>query len=94
MTETGDHGGESRLELESALFFYSKKPLHRSSVKQTGTITVYKEVRQINLTPTLALLLGLPIPYSNLGIVIEEMFENRVEAFHANYIQVSTVCFF
>jgi phosphatidylinositol glycan class O len=27
MTETGDHGGDSRLELESALFFYSKKTL-------------------------------------------------------------------
>ena len=27
MTETGDHGGDSRLELETALFFYSKKKL-------------------------------------------------------------------
>ncbi len=88
MTETGDHGGDSRLELESALFFYSKKPLHGSPD------TVYKEVRQINLTPTLALLLGLPIPYSNLGIVIGEMFEKRIEAFHANYIQVCSVCLF
>ena len=25
MTETGDHGGDSRPELETALFFYSKK---------------------------------------------------------------------
>lgn len=27
MTETGDHGGDSRLELETALFFYSKKKI-------------------------------------------------------------------
>lgn len=32
MTETGDHGGDSRLELESALFFYSKKKLAASFV--------------------------------------------------------------
>ena len=27
MTETGDHGGDSKLELETALFFYSKKSI-------------------------------------------------------------------
>jgi phosphatidylinositol glycan class O len=27
MTETGDHGGDSNLELETALFFYSKKSI-------------------------------------------------------------------
>lgn len=32
MTETGDHGGDSRLELESALFFYSKRTLASSFV--------------------------------------------------------------
>jgi len=87
MTETGDHGGDSRLELESALFFFSKKPLY-GKVKHINTATVYKEVRQINLTPTIALLIGLPIPFSNLGIVIDEMFEKKVEALYANYIQV------
>ncbi len=52
-------------------------------------IKEFKEVRQINLTPTLALLLGLPIPYSNLGIVIEEMFvNNHLDALHANFLQV------
>ena len=30
MTETGDHGGDSQPEVESALFFYSKKPLFHS----------------------------------------------------------------
>jgi GPI ethanolamine phosphate transferase 3 subunit O len=34
MTETGDHGGDSQLELETALFFYSKKKLFtNNSVK-------------------------------------------------------------
>lgn len=49
----------------------------------------FKEVRQINLTPTLSLSMGLPIPFSNLGIVIQDMFEtNKLEALHANFKQV------
>ena len=31
MTETGDHGGDSKLELETALFFYSKKEIFSES---------------------------------------------------------------
>ena len=30
MTETGDHGGDSKLELETVLFFYSKKKIFNS----------------------------------------------------------------
>lgn len=30
MTETGDHGGDSKLELETVLFFYSKKRIFSS----------------------------------------------------------------
>lgn len=53
----------------------------------------FKEVRQINLTPTLSLFMGIPIPFSNLGIVIQEMFENnKLEALHANYKQVYLLC--
>jgi len=52
---------------------------------------VFKEVSQINLTPTLALLFGIPIPYSNLGIVIQDFYENeKLEALHTNYLQVGT----
>jgi hypothetical protein len=33
--------------------------------------------------------MGVPIPYSNLGIVIKEMFEfKKQEALHANFEQV------
>lgn len=91
MTETGDHGGDSTLELESALFFYSKTPIQSSiHKKQTIDRLVFKQVRQINLTPTLALLFGVPIPFSNLGIVIQDMFEfNKPSALYANFIQVN-----
>jgi hypothetical protein len=50
---------------------------------------LFNEVRQINLTPTLALALGIPIPYSNLGIAILEIFENeKTDVIKANYLQV------
>lgn len=32
MTETGDHGGDSQLELETSLFFYSKKELSKEEI--------------------------------------------------------------
>ena len=50
---------------------------------------LFQEVRQIDLTPTLALALGLPIPYSNLGIPILDLFEhNKPEAVRANFLQM------
>ena len=53
------------LWIASPLFF--KPPL---SPPQVLPRTVY----QIDLVPTTALLLGMPIPYSNLGMVIPEVF--------------------
>ncbi len=35
MTDVGDHGGDSKLEVESALFFYSKKELFNSKHVKT-----------------------------------------------------------
>ena len=35
---------------------------------------VHPIVQQIDLAPTLALLLGLPVPYSSLGVMIPELF--------------------
>ena len=46
-------------------------------------------VQQIDLTPTLSLLLGIPIPFSSLGVVILDAFKDlESEAIHANYLQV------
>ena len=36
----------------------------------------YRSVNQIDLVPTISLLLGLPIPYNNLGFPIDEAFGN------------------
>ncbi|XP_064107023.1 GPI ethanolamine phosphate transferase 3-like isoform X1 [Macrobrachium nipponense] len=70
MTRTGDHGGDSVDEITAALFAYSHSlniplPLQHQSVPFP--------VAQVDLIPTLALALGVPIPYSNLGRVIEDL---------------------
>lgn len=68
MDPQGDHGGDSQLELEAALWMYSKAPIFRKDLKTTeNTITV----SQIDLVPTLCLALGHQPPYNNLGFPID-----------------------
>ncbi|XP_059139424.1 GPI ethanolamine phosphate transferase 3-like [Physella acuta] len=69
MTKTGDHGGDSPDELEAALFIYS--PAQIASTKQQMDAHV---VMQVDFVPTFSLLLGIPIPFSNIGMVVPELF--------------------
>ncbi|APA15144.1 hypothetical protein sscle_14g099140 [Sclerotinia sclerotiorum 1980 UF-70] len=80
MDGKGDHGGESDDEVEAALWMYSKKgifgrtdPTFVTPPQNAKT----RPVNQIDLVPTLALLLGLPIPFNNLGKPIEEAFAGK-----------------
>ncbi|XP_062984432.1 GPI ethanolamine phosphate transferase 3 isoform X2 [Elgaria multicarinata webbii] len=75
MTGTGDHGGDSEEEVNAALFVYSKAPLFRSDPPKEP-----ETVPQVNLVPTLALLLGVPVPYSNIGEVVAELFAAEGDA--------------
>ncbi|EOD45602.1 putative phosphoethanolamine transferase class o protein [Neofusicoccum parvum UCRNP2] len=80
MDSKGDHGGESEDEVEAALWMYSKKGIFgRSSPEFVTPPATAKErpLAQIDLVPTLSLLLGLPIPFNNLGKPIEEAFIGR-----------------
>jgi phosphatidylinositol glycan class O len=77
MDAKGDHGGESDDEIQAALWMYSKRGLFgRSSPLYNTPPATAKErpVEQIDLVPTLSLLLGMPIPFNNLGAPIEEAF--------------------
>ena len=77
MDAKGDHGGESDDEVEAALWMYTKRPFFgrtQAEFKSPPTTAKVRPVNQIDLVPTLALLLGIPIPYSNLGRPIEEAF--------------------
>lgn len=59
----GDHGGESEDEVTAAMFVYSKLPL----VAMLGSNTT---IKQVDLVPTLSTILGVPIPYLNLGSLV------------------------
>ena len=77
MDSKGDHGGESDDEVEAAIWMYSKQAAFgRRSPRDAIPPKTAKErpIAQIDLVPTLALLLGLPIPFNNLGAPIEEAF--------------------
>ncbi|GAA5949614.1 hypothetical protein JCM3765_002724 [Sporobolomyces pararoseus] len=108
MTDRGDHGGDTREEVDAALWIYSKareplvdstwfdhelsSPLHplaslyaqANAVSDLGdkfslewpakTLSAHRSVAQIDLVPTLSLLLGLPVPFGNLGLPIPELF--------------------
>ncbi|CAE7900461.1 PIGO, partial [Symbiodinium sp. KB8] len=67
MTMDGNHGGATRDETEAALFLYAKTNLRRPT--STGSKAVPR-VEQIDLVPTLATLLGLPVPFGNLGSLL------------------------
>jgi len=78
MTEDGNHGGGSKDETNAALFAHFSPGCGdlNSSFDITGSEVgphsekAFQSVNQIDLVPTISLLLGLPIPYGNLGAVI------------------------
>ena len=85
MDRSGDHGGDGILETSSAMWIYSKGyPLIDTSLSIPSGLLQFKtfpettiphrSIQQIDILPTLSLLLGLPIPYKNLGTVIPELF--------------------
>ncbi|KAF4251834.1 hypothetical protein CNMCM8980_003457 [Aspergillus fumigatiaffinis] len=77
MDSKGDHGAESNDEVEAALWMYSKKAIFgRTSSETANPPSTARErfIPQIDLVPTLSLLLGMPIPFNNLGSPIEEAF--------------------
>ncbi|KAI5806603.1 phosphoethanolamine transferase class O [Peziza echinospora] len=95
MDPKGDHGGESQLEVEAALWMYSRKGIFGRSEGLSNTKDP-RPVAQIDFVPTLALLLGLPIPFNNLGAPIPEAFlgptgddwENLAEVTHITNAQI------
>jgi phosphatidylinositol glycan class O len=92
MDAKGDHGGESDDEVEAALWMYSKQGLfgRRDESAAKPPITAKERpVAQIDLVPTLSLLLGMPIPFNNLGQPIEEAFIGRNSNDYENLAQVS-----
>ncbi|CAF9911580.1 MAG: mannose-ethanolamine phosphotransferase gpi13 [Heterodermia speciosa] len=94
MDAKGDHGGESDDEIEAALWMYSKKSafgrLNNDSITPPNNAKE-RPTAQIDLVPTLSLLLGLPIPYNNLGSPIAEAFVGTDQPDWKNLMTVNAI---
>lgn len=90
MTSTGDHGGDSKDETESAVIFLSKQFKRNKQFNPPFQCSKQLSISQIDLVPTLAPLLGIPIPYSNIGQIIPDFLVNKTysDAVAANVAQV------
>ncbi|KAJ0667600.1 putative Type I phosphodiesterase/nucleotide pyrophosphatase/phosphate transferase [Helianthus annuus] len=66
MQENGNHGGSSYEETDSLALFIGPGISHVSPT--------YDTINQVDITPTLALLFGIPIPKNNAGHLIADLF--------------------
>lgn len=80
MTEDGNHGGGTDEEVNAALFVHFSPACGDMSVDLTPTIMgstyiqeAFQSIHQIDLVPTISILLGLPIPYANLGGIVPSL---------------------
>ncbi|KAL4569279.1 hypothetical protein LXL04_024915 [Taraxacum kok-saghyz] len=86
MQENGNHGGSSYEETDSLALFIGPKTIHISA-------TDHVTVNQVDITPTLALLFGVPIPKNNAGYLIADLFhqlqdEQILRAMELNSLQL------
>ena len=76
MADQGGHGGSSDVETHVPTVFISHQFDHLPSQSLDP-----REYLQIDLTPTLSALLGVAIPWNNLGILIENVLK---KFYHSN----------
>ncbi|KAL4958825.1 mannose-ethanolamine phosphotransferase LAS21 [Aspergillus stella-maris] len=99
MNDAGNHGGSSAGETSPALLFMSPKLQalkagRESPVDAVGELQYYSVVDQTDITPTLAGLLGLPIPLNSLGVFIPDFLDlwnigaQRIQLLHENSKQL------
>ena len=80
MNDAGNHGGSSSGETSAALVFISPQFQTLSQgrpcpAKPTSPHRFYDLVKQLDIVPTLATLLGFPIPSNSLGVVIPQLLD-------------------
>uniref|UniRef100_A0A3Q3W7U4 GPI ethanolamine phosphate transferase 2 C-terminal domain-containing protein n=1 Tax=Mola mola TaxID=94237 RepID=A0A3Q3W7U4_MOLML len=88
MSETGSHGGSSEPEVNTPLVLISPAFKRKVGMEKPGV------VEQVDLTPTLALGLGLPISQNSVGRVIPSVLEetslrDQLRFLHLNGHQLS-----
>ncbi|EGZ72112.1 hypothetical protein NEUTE2DRAFT_90037 [Neurospora tetrasperma FGSC 2509] len=102
MNDAGNHGASSPGETSPALLFISPKlkSLQKnqdSPLPDAEDFQFYSTVEQSDLAPTLAALLGFPIPKNNLGVLIPDFLSiwpkkaDQAYLLHQNARQIQTV---
>ncbi|KAI5120988.1 hypothetical protein M0805_000449 [Coniferiporia weirii] len=92
MDREGNHGSDDIFQTSAAMWIYSKGILlqDNNNVKAIpsetlpkliypGASVAHRWVQQIDIVPSLSLLLGLPIPFNNLGSIIPELFAREAD---------------
>ena len=80
MNEAGNHGGSSTGEVSTALVFVSPKLKSTFAglecpLPDSEDFLFYDKVEQSDIAPTLAALLGFPVPRNNLGLIIPSLLQ-------------------
>ncbi len=80
MNDAGNHGGSSPGETSTAMLFISPKFRDITSGlscpgNSTDDFQFYNSVEQSDIVPTLAGLLGFPVPQNNLGVFIPDLLK-------------------
>ncbi|KAI9836682.1 MAG: hypothetical protein M1819_001318 [Sarea resinae] len=98
MNDAGNHGGSSDGETSPALVFISPKFKDIYSgvecpVKAKNDFQYYRTVEQSDIAPSLAGLLGFPVPRNNLGVFIPELLgfwedDDKVRLVMDNALQI------
>jgi phosphatidylinositol glycan class O len=83
MTEDGNHGGGTDEEINAALFVHFSPACGNMDIDLTPAMgskyiqDSFQSIHQIDLVPTISILLGLPIPYANLGGVVPSLLGSK-----------------
>lgn len=106
MNAGGNHGGSGPGETEPALLFASPKLKKRHArphyesprLPEKGTeYHYYRKIEQSDIVPTLASLMGMPIPKNSLGVFINEFAacwrrpEDRLRLLYENGCQMKNI---
>ena len=99
MTADGNHGGGQPQETNTALVAYHKKGFMKYNKANSGELKkvmrsvneTEAQIRQVDIVPTLSMLMGLPIPFSNMGVVLNDLYPNvgdsfEVQMLHDNHL--------
>ncbi|KAF2868408.1 GPI ethanolamine phosphate transferas-like protein 2 [Massariosphaeria phaeospora] len=104
MNDGGNHGGSAPGETSPALVFMSPKLKkitefmdRKSPVDPKGEFEYYRKIEQNDIAPTLAGLMGFPVPRNNLGVFVEEFLHfwddgaDRIQLLLRNARQVKKI---